>query len=318
MDTRGGASVRPALVVLATVGLALAVLVVVLPNLPYPLYDSSSDIRIYQHYVDQISRGLTPYLDFDIEYPPLAVPLFRLAGAQLPIETYSTRFILEMGLITLVTGVLVAVTAVFLWPTGRRAYLAGALYALAVALTGAIIVNRYDVAVALVVAAFLLCLVRGWYVAAAIALGVGFALKVTPAALLPLVLLLAGRPRRWIWPIAGFAGAAFAGFLPYLFVAPQGVGYVFQYHLERPLQIESVLGTPMLLGQALGADWAQVGYSHGSWQLIAPGADLAADLSGVLTFGALVVVYVVLLGRRAQLRAAPEQLPLAVLRSCSP
>ena len=181
------------------------------------------------------------------------------------------------------------------------------------ALTGAIIVNRYDVAVALVVAAFLLCLVRRWYVAAAIALGVGFALKVTPAALLPLVLLLAGGPRRWVWPIAGFAGAAFAGFLPYLFVAPQGIWYVFQYHLERPLQIESVLGTPMLLGQALGADWVQVGYSHGSWQLIAAGADLAAELSGVLTFGALVVVYVVLLGRRAQLRAAPEQLPLAVL-----
>ena len=96
-------------------------------------------------------------------------------------------------------------------------------------------------------------------------------------------------------------------------MAPQGVWHVFQYHLVRPLQIESVLGTPMLLGQALGADWVQVGYSHGSWQLIAAGADLAAELSGVLTFGALVVVYVVLLGRRAQLRAAPEQLPLAVL-----
>jgi hypothetical protein len=307
------APVRPALVVLSTLGLVLLVLVLVLPNLPYPLYDSSSDIRIYQHYVDQISQGLTPYLDFDIEYPPLAVPLFRLAGAQLPIETYSTRFVFEMGFITVVTGVLVAVTAVFLWPTGRRAYLAGALYALAVALTGAIIVNRYDVAVALIVAAFLLCLVRRWYVAAAVALGIGFALKVTPAALLPLVLLLAGGPRRWIWPIAGFAGAAFAGFLPYLFVAPQGVWYVFQYHIERPLQIESVLGTPMLLGQALGADWAQVGYSHGSWQLIAPGADIAADLSGVLTFGALVIVYVVLLSRRAQLRAAPDELPLAVL-----
>jgi len=309
----GRTTTNPLLVVLVTVALTLVTLVVVLPSLPYPLYDSSSDIRIYQYYVDQIGQGLTPYLDFKIEYPPLALPLFRFAGAQLPVETFSTRFILEMGLITLITGVLVAVTAVFLWPTGRRAYLAGALYALAVALTGAIIVNRYDVAVALIAAVFLLCLVRGWYVAATIALGIGFALKVTPAALLPLVLLLAGRPRRWVWPIAGFAGAALAGFLPYLFVAPRGIWYVFQYHIERPLQIESVLGTPALLGQALGADWVEVGYSHGSWQLIAAGADLAADLSGVLTFGALVIVYVVLLGRRALLRAAPEQLPLAVL-----
>jgi hypothetical protein len=302
----------PLLVVLATVVLTLVALVVVLPNLWYGFHDIS-DIPVYQAYTDQIGQGLTPYLDFDIEYPPLAVPLFRLAGAQLTLESYSARFSLEMGLITLVTGVLVALTAVFLWPTGRRAYVAGALYALAVALTGAIIVNRYDVAVALVVATFLLCLTRRWYVAAAIALGIGFALKVTPAALLPLVLLLAGRPRRWVWPIAGFAGAALAGFLPYLFVAPRGVWHVFQYHLERPLQIESVLGTPALVGQALGADWVEVGHSHGSHQLIAAGADLAADLSGVLTFGALVIVYVVRLGRRAKLRAAPEQLPLAVL-----
>jgi hypothetical protein len=310
--TAGGAPVRPALVVLATLGLVLLVLVVVLPNLGYGLHDIS-DIPVYQAYADQIARGLTPYLDFDIEYPPLAVPLFRLGGAGLTLESYMTRFSVEMGVVTLLAGALVALAACALWPRGWRAYVGGALYALGVAFTGAIIVNRYDVAVALIVAAFLLCLVRGWYTAAAIALGVGFALKITPAALLPLVLLLAGGPRRWLWPLAGFTGAALAGFMPYLVTAPAGVWHVFQYHIERPLQIESVLGTPMLLGQALGAAWVVVGHSHGSHQLIAAGADMAADLSGVLTFGALVIVYVVLLGGRARLRAAPEKLPLAVL-----
>jgi hypothetical protein len=305
--------VRPLFVVLVTLGLVLIVLVLVLPNLWYGLHDVS-DIPVYQAYTDQIAQGLTPYLDFDIEYPPLAVPLFRLAGAGLTLESYMTRFSLEMGVLTLLAGVLVALVACALWARGRRAYVAGALYAVGVALTGAIIVNRYDVAVAFIgLAAFLLCLVRGWYAAAAIALGVGFALKITPAALLPLVLLLAGSPRRWLWPLAGFAGAALAGFMPYLVTAPRGVWHVFQYHLERPLQIESVLGTPMLLGQALGAAWVEVGHSHGSHQLIAAGADMAADLSGVLTFGALVIVYVVLLGGRARLRAAPEKLPLAVL-----
>jgi len=305
--------VRPTLVVLTTLGLVLLVLVIVLPNLWYGLHDIS-DIPVYQAYADQIAKGLTPYLDFDVEYPPLALPLFRLPGAGLTLEEFMRRFSIEMGAVTLLAGALVALTACFLWPRGRRAYVAGSLYALGVALTGAIIVNRYDVAIAFLgVAAFLLCLVRGWYAAAAITLGLGFALKITPVALLPLVLLLAGNPRRWVWPVVGFSGAALAGFMPYLFIAPRGIWYVFQYHIERPLQIESVLGTPMLLGQALGADWVRVGHSHGSHQLIAAGADIAADLSGVLTFGALVIVYVVLLGRRAQLRAAPEQLPLAVL-----
>jgi hypothetical protein len=310
--TASGRPVRPLVVILVTLALVLVVLVVVLPNLWYGLHDIS-DIPVYQAYADEIARGLTPYLDFDIEYPPLAVPLFRLAGAKMTIESYMARYSFEMGVVTMLVGALVALAACAIWPAGRRAYVAGALYALGVGLTGAIVVNRYDVALALVVATFVLCLARGWYIAAAISLGIGFALKIAPAALLPLVLIVAGSPRRWLWPIVGFAAAALAGFMPYLFIAPAGVWHVFRYHLERPLQIESVLGTPMLLGQALGAAWVQVGHSHGSHQLIATGADIAADLSGVLTFGALVIVYVVLLGRRAQLRAAPEQLPVAVL-----
>lgn len=308
----GEGPVRPLLVVLVTLALVLVVLVLVLPNLWYGVHDIS-DIPVYQAYADQIAQGLAPYLDFDVEYPPLAVPLFRVPGAGIPIELFMRRFSIEMGAVTMLAGALVALAACAVWPRGRRAYVAGALYALGVALTGAIIVNRYDVAVALVVAAFVLCLVRRWHTAAAIVLGVGFALKITPAALLPLVLLLAGNPRRWLWPLAGFAGAAVAGFLPYLVTAPAGVWHVFRYHLERPLQIESVLGTPMLIGKALDRWWVEVGHSHGSHQLVASGADLAADLSGVFTFGALVLVYVVLLGGRARLRAAPEQLPLAVL-----
>lgn len=297
---------------LFTLALTLAVLVLALPNLWYGMHDIS-DIPVYQAYADQIAQGLTAYLDFDIEYPPLAVPLFRLPGSGITIELFMRRFSIAMGVLTMAAGACVALAACKLWPKGPRAYVAGGLYALGVVFTGAIIVNRYDVAVTLVVAAFLLCLVRRWHTAAAIVLGVGFALKITPAALLPLVLLLAGRPRRWLWPLAGFAGAAVAGFMPYLAIAPQGVWHVFRYHLERPLQIESVLGTPMLLGSALGHWAVEVGHSHGSHQLVATGADLAADLSGVFTFGALVAVYVVLLVRRAHLCADLESLPLAVL-----
>jgi hypothetical protein len=306
--------VRPALVVLVTLALTLVALVGVLPHLRYGLHGYfSSDVGNYQSYADAIGQGLKPYLDFDVEYPPLAVPLFRLPGAGIPIEIYKRRFSIEMDVAVLLAGALVALSACALWPRGRRPYLAGAFYALGVALIGALIVNRYDAAVALVVAAFVFCLIRRWHTAAAVALGVGFALKITPVALLPLVLLLAGRPRRWVWPLVGFAAAALAGFWPYLFTAPSGVWYVFQYHLQRPLQLESVLGAPMMLGQALGADWVEVGASYGSQQLIARGADLAADLSGVLTFGALVVVYVVIMQRRAHLRAAPYEVPLAVL-----
>ncbi len=74
------------------------------------------------------------------------------------------------------------------------------------AFTGAIIVNRYDVGGGPADRRGS-CSVssRRWLTAAAFVLGIGFALKLTPLALLPLVLLLAGRPRRWAWPLLAFA-----------------------------------------------------------------------------------------------------------------
>ena len=157
-----GRPVRPWLVLLLTGGLTLVVLVLLFPNLWYGIH-KISDIPLYQWYADAIGNGLRPYLDFKIEYPPLAVPFFRLPGADIPLEIFMRRFSIEMGVVTLLTGLVVAVTACVLWPRGRRAYVAGAAYAAAVALTGAVIVNRYDVVVALMIAVFVLCLVRGWH-----------------------------------------------------------------------------------------------------------------------------------------------------------
>jgi hypothetical protein len=298
------------------VGLAVAlqalVLLLVFPNLWYGLHDIS-DIPIYRDYAALMAQGYQPYRDFPVEYPPLALPLFRAGGSGLDPIAYTNGFTVEMGLLTVLGAGLVALTACALWPRGREPLAAAALYALAVGLTGAIIVNRYDAAVALLVAAFLLCLAQRWLTPAAFILGLGFALKLTPAALLPLVLLLIGPPRRWGWPLVAFAAAAAAPFLPYLIVSPAGVWRVFAYHLERPLQLESVLGTPTLVAAAL--DWApfEIGFSHGSHEIVASGAGVAAGLSAPLTLAAVLGVYWLLLRRRALLARLPQEQPLAVL-----
>jgi hypothetical protein len=303
---------KAAAAVALAVVLQLLVLTLLFPNLWYGIHDIT-DIPVYRDYSALMTQGYQPYRDFAVEYPPLALPIFRLGGDGLDPTAYTTGFSLAMGALTVGGGVLVTLTALVLWPRSRRPYAAAALYAAAVALTGAIIINRYDAAVALLVAALLLCLARRWLTPAAFVLGLGFALKLTPLALLPLVLLLAGRPRRWAWPLAAFAAAAAAPFIPYLLVSPAGVWRVFDYHLERPLQIESVLGTPMLVAGALGWTSLEVGFSHGSHHLIATGVGLAADLSGPLTVAAVLGVYWLLLRRRTLLEQAPQEQPLAVL-----
>ena len=219
-----------------------------------------------------------------------------------------------MGVVTLLTAALTTFVACRYWRRGGRAYVAAVLFPVAVALTGAIIVNRYDAAVALLIAAFLLCLSARWLTAAAFVLGMGFALKLTPAALLPLVLLLAGHPRRWAWPLVAFVAAAAAPFLPYLFSSPRGLWYVFQYHLERPLQIESVLGTPMMFGKLVGVMEADVGpqprLARPRGPRRRPGGRRPPAGSRCSPWPR---VYLLLWRRRAQLRAAPADQAIAVL-----
>ena len=310
---RGAHRANVPVAVIVSVALTALVLVFLLPNLWYGLHDVS-DIPVYQTYSQRMADGERPFTKtFEVEYPPLAVPIFRLPGHAQDPAAYIHWFSITMGIITLLTAVLTALVACRYWPRGGRAYVAAVLFPVAVALTGAIIVNRYDAAVALLIAAFILCLSARWLTAAAFVLGMGFALKLTPAAMLPLVLVLAGRPRRWAWPLVAFAAAAAAPFLPYLFSSPSGLWYVFQYHLERPLQIESVLGTPMLFGKLVGLSQAAWGHSHGSHILIAKGAAFAATASGGLTLLAVAGVYLLIWRRRERLRAAAPDQAIAVL-----
>jgi hypothetical protein len=313
LKTRGSRPVIVPLAVLVSAALTLLVLAMLLPHLWYGLHDIS-DIGVYQNYSQRMADGERPFTpSFEVEYPPLAVPLFRLPGHSSDPALYQHWFSIDMGIITILTAMVVTLAACRFWPRGGRAYVAAVLFPVAVAFTGAIIVNRYDVAVALVVAIFLLCLSQRWYIAAAFVLGMGFALKLTPAAMLPLVLLLVGSPRRWLWPLVAFAAAAAAPFLPYLFSSPSGLWYVFKYHLERPLQIESVLGTPMLFGKLIGVTQATWGHSHGSHILIARGAGLAANMSGGLTLLAVAGVYLLVWRRRARLRGVLPDQAFAVL-----
>jgi hypothetical protein len=291
----------------------LLVMGVLFPNLWYGIHDGS-DVATPWSYAARVADGESPYTEaFEVEYPPLAVALFRVPGHTDSEHLYEIWFNVLMGAFTVAAGVVTAFVACRLWPRGGRAYVASVLFPVGVALTGAIVLNRYDVAVALLVAVIILCLAARWYTAAGFVIGMGFALKITPAALLPLVLLLAGPPRRWAWPLLAFASAAAAPFLPYLLKSTSGVWYTFQYHLERPLEIESVLGTPQLLGQLLGADWATWGWSHHAHSLVAPGAGVAADMSGGLTLLAVAVVYLVAWLRRRHLRAAPADQVIVVL-----
>jgi hypothetical protein len=299
--------------------LQLVVFGLVYPNLWYGVHDIS-DITIYFAYATKVASGLKPYKDFPIEYPPLAVPLFTVPGNALDYAGYQRWFSFEMFAFTLATAAAVVAAAAAIWPRGSRPFAAAVTFAVFTAAMGAIVENRFDVVVALSLAACVWLLARRDYELAGLALGLGFAVKLTPVLLLPVVLLLAGWNRRALWTLVVFALAALLPFVPWLLVAPAGVEHSFLYQLDRPLQIESDLGSPLFVVHLARHLWIDVGTSFGSQSIDAAGAALMARLSGPLTLAALALTYALVARRpRRDLRLhGLRQGPLAAVLHLAP
>jgi Glycosyltransferase family 87 len=303
---------RPVLVACLAVTLVALVYAVVFPNLWYGEHDIS-DIVIYQGYAQAMASGQQPYRDFEFEYPPIAAWLIALPGHSQSYADYTMWFSLVMFVLSALTAVAVALAATRVWPTGWRPYAAAALFAAAVATVGAIVENRFDIAVALAITLVVLFLARRQVILAAAVIGFGFALKLTPAVFLPLALLLAPTVRRAAAAVGVFMLTALAPFIPYLAMSPGGIWHIFAYHMQRPVQLESVIATPFLLGKVLGFTWVDIVTSYGSQGIVATGTTTAATVSTLLTVAAVVAVYALLLRRRSLLLSSPRALPLAAL-----
>jgi hypothetical protein len=288
---------------------ALLYLVLGRLHLGYGFHDLS-DTFWYLHYRDLIDQGQRVYRDFAFEYPPLALPLFLLPPAG-SVAEYESWFSVEMIALCAAAAGLTAAAAARLWTGLGRPFAAALAFAAAVAAGGAITANRYDVAVAVTLAACMLFLAHRWPAAAAGALGAGVALKLTPAMLLPLVLIVARTRRAILWSLVAFAVVAALPFLPFL-NAPQ-LSSIVTFHAQRPLQVESVPGTAFLIAGALGSPKVSTGNSYGSQSLSAPGSTLVSAISPWLGVLVVAAIYVLVWRRRELLRAAPQCVPLAAL-----
>ena len=149
--------------------------------------------------------------------------------------------------------------------------------------------------------------------AAGAALGVGVALKLTPGMLLPLVLIVAETRRRVALRLRRLPRLHGPSRSCRSSAASTGSPTSSPTTPSRPLQIESVPGTPYLIAGALGKWGIDTGNSFGSQSLGGPGSAVVAKLS--VWVGLLLVagVYVLIWRRRALLRAAPEYIPVAAL-----
>ncbi|HEU4448424.1 MAG TPA: glycosyltransferase 87 family protein [Gaiellaceae bacterium] len=255
--------------------------------------DQIVDTPVYQEYGEAIAAGEVPYRDFEVEYPPAALPVFWLPTLA-PEEHYRTAFELVMlacaaAALALVLAALVALGA----PPGRllaAAVLVG-LFPLAL---GTVVLTRYDLWPAALVAGALAALLAGRSRLALAVLALAAAAKIYPLVLLPPALLFVARrrgTREAIACLALFALVLGLVVAPFAALGPGGLLDSVERQLGRPLQIESLGAALLLAGEQLGVYEATVVSTHGSQNLAGPLPDALATVQTVLQAGALLVVW---------------------------
>jgi hypothetical protein len=244
-----------------------------------------TDIPLYRTVGERVAGGLVPYRDFPFEYPPGALPAIVLPALVTGSETaYRVLFAAEMALAGAVGVLLLGIGLGRPGASGADRRLALAVVALVPLLLGGVVLTRFDLLPAALVAGASVLLAGRRLRAAAVVVGIGIGVKLYPAVLVPLLGIAAwrrGGRRELLVVLALVAAPVLALYLPFFVLAPDGVLDSLGRQLGRPLQIES-LGAGILLAshQAFGTTlgWAS---GSGSQNLTGTAADALAVVQGV-------------------------------------
>jgi len=240
-----------------------------------------TDTGLYEQYGDAITRGHVPYRDFQLEYPPAALPAFVLPalGHDRNRPAYDRWFDREM----LVCWCLVLL-GVGLIATSPLPLL---VVAATPVLLGPVMFSRFDSWPTALAVLALAAFVRSWFRAAAVLLGVAIAAKLWPFVLLPVLAVRRG----WAFA-AGTLAVATAVFLPFVVLAPGGVWHSFHQQLFRPLQIESLGGAALVAAHHLFGLHVHVVSTYGSQNIGGTLGQVTQAVLTVLLVAALLLIWI--------------------------
>jgi uncharacterized membrane protein len=250
------------------------------------------DFTLSYYYSSRIMLGQLPYRDFAVEYPPLALVcmiLPRLFSAN-P-DVYADLFNAEMLVFDLIGLLLITAIAKQL---GKSLWKTLAVYTLALAAIGPLIVVRYDIIPAIVLLAALYLFLRGHSSWSWAFLAIGALTKIYPLVAVPLLLITQFKKRDYSQILRGIGAFVLTGAIiaiPVLIISPQGLLGSLTYHTGRSLQCETTYASFLLLAQSLGFGSLEIVNSSGSTNVVSPLADALASWSTPIMLLILLVIY---------------------------
>lgn len=257
------------------IGIVSAILIVLVsPNHGDPL--------VFLKIADPIASGAIPYLEFPVEYPPLALlPLVlprMLVGVDAPPLAYEVLF----GLVNLAVAALSGAVVVWLakkgWSAQSDRDTLLMFLALAFALS-VLVIFRFDILPAFLTIAAVAAVAAGRPGWAGFALGLGVATKLYPGFLAPVLLAYYLVGRRW--SAAGFFAFGLVVTVgsvllqSYLVAGPDSLSFL-NYQRDRGIEIESVVGGLALLADNIAGIDARVSFGFGSFEVESPVVDALA------------------------------------------
>ena len=258
------------------------------------------DTPVYQRYGNAIADGKVPYRDFEVEYPPGALPVFALPGLAEPgrNQDVSTGFRRSFETLMWLCGAAALAAMAVILRALRRSTLnvwaALCFAAIAPLLLGSVILSRFDLWPAALVAAALAALVSGRLRLGHALLGLGVTAKLYPAVLVPLGVAFVWKragPREALACLGLALGVIAAVLAPFVILSPDGVWESLSVQLTRPLQVESLGSALLLVGHHVFGLGVTGDTSHGSQNLAGNAAGGLAVASTVLQLGVLIWIW---------------------------
>lgn len=192
--------------------------------------DRQWDTREYARYARNIVvRGLVPYRDFSVEYPPLSLPIFLiprlLAGNSF--SGYMVVFELMMAACGAISAGLAALVLAARRVETRYLVCGVALLAASPVLLGAVLLSRYDLFPTMLTIAAVTAMYFDRKRTAFALLALGTAAKAFPVVVVPIAVVYVWRRqgrRAALGCLAVFGVVLLVCFLPFLVIAPTGCG----------------------------------------------------------------------------------------------
>jgi hypothetical protein len=263
--------------------------------------DQIVDTPVYEEYGEAMVARQVPYRDFEVEYPPLALPIFAIPAVGT--RDYREQFEWLMAF----CGCLLVAFSVLAARALSLDFRTLLVIALAPLLLGSVMLTRFDLWPAALTAGALAALLSDRLRLGHVVLGAAIAAKLYPAVLLPLAVAYAWRrrgTREGLVCLALSVIVVLAAYLPFVAVAPVETVESIGRQISRPLQIESLGASVLLAAHQLFDVEIEMHSSHGSQNLVGDAATVVAVLLSLAQVATLVWLWV----RFARGPATPRRL----------